>query len=139
MAFRIGVNNIAARLEKLAEPGGICIARSVYEQVKGKLPYAYIDLGDQRVHNIAEPVRVFKVRLEGGAPPDQPVSRRLHSSVLTVSALDSFASRWLVPRLAAFRRAHKDIGVWLWTSEKLADFTTDRANVAASSNQGLVF
>ena len=77
MAFRMGVNlgdviaeggtihgdgvNIAARLEKLAEPGGVCIARSVYDQVKGKLPYAYADLGDQRVHNIPEPVRAYRV------------------------------------------------------------------------------
>ena len=77
MAFRMGVNlgdviaeggtihgdgvNIAARLEKLAEPGGVCIGRSVYDQVKGKLPYVYADLGDQRVHNIPEPVRAYRV------------------------------------------------------------------------------
>jgi adenylate cyclase len=79
MAFRMGVNlgdviaeggtihgdgvNVAARLEKLAEPNGVCIGRSVYDQVKGKLPYSYIDLGDQRVHNIPEPVRVYRVSL----------------------------------------------------------------------------
>jgi adenylate cyclase len=78
MAFRVGVNlgdviaaddtihgdgvNIAARLEKLAEPGGVCIGRAIYDQVKGKLAYAYDDLGEQRVHNIAEPVRAYRVR-----------------------------------------------------------------------------
>src|SRR5262245_52341238 len=78
MAFRMGVNlgdviaedntihgdgvNIAARLEKLAEPGGVCIGRTIYDQVKGKLAYAYDDLGEQRVHNIAEPVRAYRVR-----------------------------------------------------------------------------
>ena len=78
MAFRTGVNlgdviaendtihgdgvNIASRLEKLAEPGGVCISRNVYDQVKGKLAYAYSDLGEQRFHNIAEPVRAFRVR-----------------------------------------------------------------------------
>src|SRR5262245_16357404 len=77
MAFRMGVNlgdviarddtihgdgvNIASRLEKLAEPGSICIGRNVYDQVKGKLAYAYVDLGEQRVHNIPEPVRVYRV------------------------------------------------------------------------------
>jgi len=78
MVFRIGVNlgdvilgdgtihgdgvNIAARLEKLAEPGSICIGRNIYDQVKGKLVCAYDDLGEQRFHNIPEPVRAFRVR-----------------------------------------------------------------------------
>ncbi|AZO13304.1 adenylate/guanylate cyclase domain-containing protein [Mesorhizobium sp. M2A.F.Ca.ET.043.05.1.1] len=77
MAFRMGVNlgdviaqddtiygdgvNIAARLEKLAEPGGICVASNVYEQVKGKLDYNYTDLGSHQVHNIMEAVRAYRV------------------------------------------------------------------------------
>jgi TolB-like protein len=88
MVFRMGVNlgdviveggtiygdgvNIAARLEKLAEPGGVCIERSVYDQVKGKLAYAYTDLGEQRVHNIPEPVGAYRVRIEGQASPTRP-------------------------------------------------------------------
>ena len=82
MVFRMGVNlgdviaegetihgdgvNIASRLEKLAEPGGICIARNVYDQVRGKLSCTYTDLGEQRLHNIPEPVRVYRVK------PSQP-------------------------------------------------------------------
>jgi adenylate cyclase len=78
MAFRMGVNlgdviaedgtihgdavNVAARLEKLAEPGGICVGRAIYDQVKGKLVCAYDDLGEQRVHNIPEPVRAYRVK-----------------------------------------------------------------------------
>ncbi len=78
--FRMGINlgdvlvegeqlhgdgvNIAARLEGLAEPGGICLSGVVYEQVKNKLPLQYEDLGERRVKNIAEPVRVWRVRLE---------------------------------------------------------------------------
>jgi adenylate cyclase len=78
MAFRMGVNlgdviaesgtiygdgvNIAARLEKLAEPGGICISRNVHDQVRGKLTCVYTDLGEQRVHNIPQPVQAFKVQ-----------------------------------------------------------------------------
>ena len=77
MTFRMGVNlgdviaeddtiygdgvNIAARLEKLAEPGGVCVASNVYEQVKGKLDYAYTDLGSQQVHNIVDAVRAYRV------------------------------------------------------------------------------
>ncbi len=77
IVFRMGVNlgdvvvadgtihgdgvNVAARLEKLAAPGGLCISRSVYEQVKGKVAAAFADLGEQQFHNIAEPVRAFGV------------------------------------------------------------------------------
>jgi adenylate cyclase len=80
MKFRIGINlgdvivdgeriygdgvNIAARLESLAEGGGICIAGSVYEQVKTKLALGYEDMGLQAVKNIAEPVRVYRMREE---------------------------------------------------------------------------
>src|SRR6266852_927575 len=81
MEFRIGINlgdvmvegeqiygdgvNIAARLEALAEAGGICISGSVYEQVKNKLALQYEDQGEQQVKNIAEPVRVWRVVLDG--------------------------------------------------------------------------
>ena len=80
MRFRIGINlgdvivegerlygdgvNIAARLESLAIPGGICISGAVYEQVKSKLALSYEDLGVQSVKNIAEPVRVFRVTMD---------------------------------------------------------------------------
>jgi adenylate cyclase len=82
MEFRIGLNvgdvivegekiygdgvNIAARLEGLAEAGGICISGTVYDQVKNKLSLGYEYLGEQTVKNIAEPIRVYRVRLEPG-------------------------------------------------------------------------
>jgi adenylate cyclase len=91
MEFRIGVNlgdvmvggeqiygdgvNVAARLESLAEPGGICVSRSVHENIRNKLPLGYEDLGDQTVKNIAEPVRVFRVRAEAGAPTSRRTRR----------------------------------------------------------------
>lgn len=78
MIFRVGVNlgdvipgdgtiygdgvNIAARLEKLAEPGNICIGRSIHDQVKGKLAFTYEDLGERRFHNIPEPVHAFRIQ-----------------------------------------------------------------------------
>ena len=77
MEFRMGVNlgevvvdgatihgdgvNVAARLEKLAEPGSIVIARSVHDQVKGKVAYHFEDLGPQTLHNIAEPVGAYRM------------------------------------------------------------------------------
>ncbi len=80
MEFRIGVNlgdvveeadriygdgvNIAARLEGLAEPGGICISRTAYDHVKNKLKLGYEYLGEHSVKNIAEPVRVYRVLME---------------------------------------------------------------------------
>jgi len=79
MRYRIGINlgdiviegddifgdgvNIAARLEGLAEAGGICISGDVFRQVRNKLDLAFEDLGEQRVKNIAEPVRTYRVAL----------------------------------------------------------------------------
>jgi adenylate cyclase len=84
MQFRIGINlgdviqdgprlygdgvNIAARLESLADGGGICLSGMAYDQVEGKLPFGYDFLGEQALKNIARPVRVYRLRLEPGAP-----------------------------------------------------------------------
>jgi adenylate cyclase len=85
--FRIGINlgdvivepedifgdgvNIAARLEALAEPGGICISRVVRDQIRDKLHYAFEDMGEQSVKNIARPMRVYRICLDAKAkaPP----------------------------------------------------------------------
>jgi TolB-like protein len=77
MLFRIGINlgdiliegddilgdgvNIAARLEGIAEPGGICVSSSAYEQVRGKVPVDFTDLGEQTLKNIARPIRAYAV------------------------------------------------------------------------------
>jgi adenylate cyclase len=81
MLLRIGVNvgdvivkgddifgdgvNVAARLQGLAVPGGICISRSVRDQLRDKSPFLFEDQGEQQVKNIARPVRVFTLRFEG--------------------------------------------------------------------------
>src|SRR6185437_6720936 len=81
MLFRIGINlgdvivedgdifgdgvNVAARLEALAEPGGICISSAVRDQVGDRLKVAYADLGDQQVKNITRPIRAYQVLIEG--------------------------------------------------------------------------
>ena len=81
--FRIGINlgdviaedndifgdgvNVAARLEALSDPGGICISRVVRDQVRDKLAYPFEDLGAQSVKNIARPVRVYAMRADAAA------------------------------------------------------------------------
>ena len=59
--------NVAARLEGLAEPGGICISRTARDQIRDKLPLQLEDLGEQEVKNIARPVRVFRILIGTGA------------------------------------------------------------------------
>jgi TolB-like protein len=83
MLFRIGVNlgdiliegddilgdgvNVAARLEGIAEPAGICISSSAYDQVRGKVAVEFTDLGEQTLKNIARPVRAYAVGLSANA------------------------------------------------------------------------
>src|SRR6202050_5476677 len=84
MLFRMGINlgdiliegddilgdgvNIAARLEGIAEPGGICVSSSVYDQVRGKVSIEFADLGEQSLKNIARPVRAYAVVRDGLRP-----------------------------------------------------------------------
>ena len=86
--FGDGVN-IAARLEALAEPGGIWISRVVRDQIRDKLPYQFEDLGEQQVKNIARPVRVYRVRdgaaaksPSASAPPALPLPDKPSIAVL---------------------------------------------------------
>lgn len=83
--FRMGINlgdivddgedihgegvNIAARMEGLADPGGICISGDVYNQVRNRIEATFEDMGDQKVKNVAEPVRVYAIRTDGSAAP----------------------------------------------------------------------
>jgi class 3 adenylate cyclase len=83
IAFRVGVNigdiivephdifgdgvNIAARLESIAEPGGICISSSAYDHVRGKVEVEFVDLGEQHLKNIALPVRAYAVVRDGAS------------------------------------------------------------------------
>jgi len=69
--FGDGVN-VAARLEALAEPGGICVSARVQEDAVGRLDLAFEDLGEQTLKNIARPVRVFRVQSESPLPTPPP-------------------------------------------------------------------
>ena len=94
MQFRIGVNqgdvvfddarvygdgvNVAARLEAIAEPGGICISAKVHDEIRGKIDIELYDMGPQQLKNIAEPVRVYQIEVggvPGGAAPDHSMRK----------------------------------------------------------------
>ena len=113
--FRIGVNlgdviidgddiygdgvNIAARLEALAEPGGICISRVVRDQIRDKLPYPFEDMGEQSVKNIARPVRAYAMGAAAAAstplievpPQPGPARRNIRRPVIAAGAVAAVA------------------------------------------------
>jgi TolB-like protein/class 3 adenylate cyclase len=90
LLFRVGINigdviveahdifgdgvNIAARLEGMAEPGGICVSSSAYDQVRGKVAVEFADIGEHNLKNIARAVRVYAVVREGLGPPTKNAS-----------------------------------------------------------------
>jgi TolB-like protein/class 3 adenylate cyclase/Flp pilus assembly protein TadD len=139
LIFRIGLNlgdvivegdnligdgvNIAQRLETLAEPGGICLSNSVFEQVKTKLKLDYKDIGEQHVKNIADPVRAYRVAVEQDqccpSPRHRP-SRRLVGIV--VVALLLFAAL-----IAAIEYAPSLLNP---SGRSLATSTSDRPAIA---------
>jgi TolB-like protein/class 3 adenylate cyclase len=105
--FRIGINlgdiiidegdifgdgvNIAARLEALADPGGICVSRVVRNQVRDKLDFAFGDMGEQQVKNIARPVHVHSVVLGGGLGPSRLSAETAPQPLLTLPDKPSIA------------------------------------------------
>jgi adenylate cyclase len=140
ITFRIGVNlgdviaeeddiygdgvNVAARLEALAEPGGICISRVVRDQIRDKLPYPLEDRGEQSVKNIARSVRVFALRPEAiaelpmaGVPIAVP--RRRRSIVAPIVA--AVAAVFVIVVIAW----------WVWPATRSS--STPPASVAAAT------
>lgn len=121
MQFRVGINvgdvivenddifgdgvNIAARLEQLAEPGGICVRRAVRNQVRDKLPIVFEDLGQIEVKNIARPLRVFRIVLDANEPLKTVAGMRtptrywrwITAAVLVLVVAAGTAVAWLQP------------------------------------------
>ena len=98
MQFRMGVNlgdvieeesriygdgvNIAARLEALADPGGICVSKTAFEQIETKLPFGYTYLGEQTVKNIARPVGAYKVLMDPRVMVAGVPEKKLHVPIV---------------------------------------------------------
>jgi adenylate cyclase len=107
--FRMGINlgdiilekgdifgdgvNVAARLEALAEPGGLCISGTVRDHIGNRLPYAFLDTGEQNVKNIAQPIHVYTLQAAAAAEtplvPAKPLPRFSHwrASIIAVACL----------------------------------------------------
>jgi adenylate cyclase len=110
MRFRIGINlgdvihdeariygdgiNIAARLESLAEPGGVLVSGVVHDQVRGRLPYTFKDIGERQVKNIEHPVHIYRMHFER-APASAPAAG-------VTRAAATVHKRWIVLGHAAF-------------------------------------
>ena len=134
MQFRIGVNlgdvieesdgtiygdgvNIAARLEALAEGGGVCISSTVYDAVEGKLALGFDFLGEHQVKNIAKPIRVYRVRAESKPPSARPRAKR--------------RMQWqiAVPAVALILLLLGAAGVWKWSSSSVSPLS-EKASIA---------
>jgi adenylate cyclase len=115
--------NIAARLEALAEPGGICISGTVYDQIRDRPPYSFDDMGEQSVKNIARPVRVYGLSPEAVA--DLPASAMPPTSISPPS---------LAPRLSIvvlpFTNLSDDAGQQYFADGITEDLTTDLSRIA---------
>jgi class 3 adenylate cyclase len=99
--FRIGINigdiiidrddifgdgvNVAARLESVADPGGVCMSDDVFRQVQGRVAGDFLDLGEQQLKNIARPVRIYQVRFNGGTAKTTSPSLHEPSIAATLS------------------------------------------------------
>jgi adenylate cyclase len=149
MEFRIGINlgdvieegeqiygdgvNIAARLEGLAEAGGICISESAYQQIENKLPLRYKYLGEHQVKNIAKPVRVYRAQIEPEAAPSKfgdekkPVGKRLSKAALGIIAVVVIAGAVILYQFV-FRPSSSKIEVA--SKEKMAFPLPDKPSIA---------
>ncbi len=137
--FRIGVNlgdiiaeggdifgdgvNVAARLEALAEPGGICISRTVRDQIRDKLAYPFEDTGEQSVKNIARPVRVYA--LSAAAIAGLPATSLLPFIVKTRPAVTPRLSIVVLP----FANLSEDRGQQYFADGITEDLTTDLSRI----------
>ena len=137
MQLRIGINlgdvihdetriygdgiNIAARLEALADPGGVLVSNTVYDQVRGKLPVAFEDVGERQVKNIEQPVRMYRLRAPGTFP------RELATPVRRPAVANR--RRWIVWGLAAFLVILGVAGAW-WIGSRFSPAQPARSTEA---------
>jgi TolB-like protein len=119
--FGDGVN-VAARLETLAEPGGICVSRVVRDQVRDKLDFAFEDMGEQSVKNIARPVRMYALR--SVAVDNPPASRVVQRRRRDAAPAMAFTAAALIIPVAAW---------WGWSALRNPGIGSAEVAVAAAS------
>jgi len=145
MEYRIGINlgdvmadgesiygdgvNIAARLESLADAGGICISGTVYDQVENKLSLGYEYLGEQTVKNIAKPVRVYRVLMEPRKPSEVKAkvkgrNRKYFALAVAVVVIIGAIAAWQI----IWRPSHPKIE--MASKEKMAFPLPDKPSIA---------
>src|SRR5271155_125154 len=140
ITFRMGINlsdviaepddiygdgvNVAARLEALADPGGICVSRVVRDQIRDKLPYPFEDKGDQTVKNIARSVRVYALRPEAVA--------ELPAAGVSVGALQR---RRANPLAVAAMLVIAVIAWWVWPVLRSSPTSTNPVGLATERSQ----
>ena len=148
LLFRIGINlgdvivdgndvlgdgvNVAARLESIADPGGICISSSVYDQISGKLNLGFADMGEQSLKNIVRPVRTYRVE-----PADTTRSRSpgpLQSAAVRQSNAPAPARRPMMFVAAAAALAAVAVAAWMLGSRSGAPGTTTTQPKPASAS-----
>jgi TolB-like protein/class 3 adenylate cyclase/Tfp pilus assembly protein PilF len=145
ISFRIGINlgdviaepediygdgvNIAARLEAIAEPDGICISQTVFEQVRDKLPYPFEDLGHLSVKNIARPLHAFALRPEVIAALPDPETARSEGDPVAELVTQGRAPRLSVVVLP-FANLSKDPEQQYLADAITDDITTDLSRIA---------
>ena len=131
MRFRIGINlgdvihdetriygdgiNIAARLEALAQPGGVLLSNTVYDQVRGKLPFTFEDVGERQLKNIEQPVRMYQLHIPGASS--------VAAATLVKRPALTHRRRWIVWSLAAFLVLFGAGGAWWMGSPFFASST----------------
>jgi len=134
MRFRIGINlgdvihdetriygdgiNIAARLEALAQPGGVLVSNTVYDQVRGRLPFTFEDVGERQVKNIEQPVRMYQLHIPGAS--SKAVATLFRRPALTDRR------RWILWGLAAFLVLFGAGGAWWMGSAFFPSQPADR-------------
>jgi adenylate cyclase len=127
MEFRIGVNlgdvmvegeqiygdgvNVAARLESLADPGGICISGTVHEQVRDRLALSYEDRGEQTVKNIARPVHVWRVVPDGTPTSARPCRKYWRRGVLSLTGLAIVVGTFVLVQHLSLKPQHTSASV----------------------------
>ena len=144
MRFRIGINlgdvihdetriygdgiNIAARLEALAEPGGVLVSNTVYDQVRGKLPVTFEDVGERQVKNIEQPVRIYQLHIPGA-------SSKAAVATLGRRLAITDRRRWIGWGLAAFLVLLGAAGAW-WMGSRF--FPSQRADSTEAPRLSIV-